>query len=181
MSTLRGAGVAADGRKVGRVVAVLAAAGLIVSAAIIFVAELHKNAQITELRSHGVNVEVTVTRCVGLLGGSGSNAAGYACRGTYEFGAKTYDEAIPGNVRRAPGSTVAGVISPSDPALVSTVAAVRAAEASWRVFVLPAVLALLGLLALVAFATRRSRDGGDPRPAPGVSRIGPRVGQIGGV
>jgi len=159
LSSLRGAHVAAvDARKLGRAVGAFALAALTVVAAILAVAGADKNAQINALRAKGVRINVTVSACVALLGGSGSNAAGYACRGTYTFRGHRYEEAIPGNVNLVPRSVVPAVIVPSDPALLSTVAEVHNDRASWHVFVVPAVLALL-VAAAVAFVvfTRRRR------------------------
>jgi hypothetical protein len=157
LSRLRGAGVAVDGRRVGRVILILCVAAVGIVAIVLFVAGANKNAQINELRTDGVAVKITVTECMGLLGGSGSNGAGYACTGTYLFHGHRFTEAIPGDVHLAPRSTVAAVISPSDPALVSTAAAVRTERSSWRVFIAPAVLAILDLGAIGAALARRRR------------------------
>jgi len=148
ITTLRGAGVEIDARRVGRVAAGVCLAALAVSVIALFVAGVHKNAQITGLRTHGLPVQVTVTGCMGLLGGSGSNAAGYTCRGTYTMGGVRYDEVIPGDTLRPPGTTLRGVTVPGDPSLLSTARIVDAEHASWSVFVLPAIL--LTLLVLVA-------------------------------
>ena len=148
VSTLRGAGVEVDACRAGRVAAGVCLAALAVSVIALFAAGVHKNAQITGLRTHGVQVKVTVTGCMGLLGGSGSNAAGYTCRGTYTMGGVRYDEVIPGDTLRPPGTTLRGVTVPGDPSLLSTARIVDAEHASWSVFVLPAIL--LTLLVLVA-------------------------------
>ena len=42
---------------------------------------IHTNQQNDRLRNDGVPVTFTVAGCLGLLGGSGSNAAGYSCHG----------------------------------------------------------------------------------------------------
>jgi hypothetical protein len=127
--------------------------------AVLFVAGADKNAQISELREHGVRVAVTVSSCRGLLGGSGSNAAGDACQGTYRFGGQRYQEAIPGNVRRTPGTSLAGIVAPNDPRLLSTPDQVRTEHASWRVFIAPGALALafLATVALIALRWRAHR------------------------
>ncbi|MGH9046517.1 MAG: hypothetical protein ACRDVW_04300 [Acidimicrobiales bacterium] len=122
---------------------------------ILFVAGADKNAQITGLRTRGVPIQVTVGGCRGLLGGSGSNAAGYACRGEYRYGGRRYDEAIPEDVHLAPGSNIQGVIAPNDPALLSTAAALREEHGSWRVFITPGVLALISLYGLGGRLPRR--------------------------
>ncbi len=122
---------------------------------ILFVAGAHNNAQIDELRSHGARVEVRVSSCLGLLGGSGSNAAGYSCQGAYTYGGRHFEEAIPGNVERTPGTTLVGLIAPGDPELLSTPSQLRSEHSSWRVFIAPSVLALVLLVALGALALRR--------------------------
>lgn len=140
VSTLRGARLEVDARRAGRVVAVLCLVALVVTAAVLFVAGARKNAQASELHTHGVAVTVTVTRCRGLLGGSGSNAAGYACTGTYRLDGERHSEAIPGDILRAPGSTVRGVTTPGDPGLLSTPALVADEQPNGRVFIIPGVL-----------------------------------------
>jgi len=151
--TLRGATVGSiDGRRVARAVAALCMVALAVAAVMLTVAGADKNAQITRLRDHGTTVVATVTGCLGLLGGSGSNPAGYECRGAYEVGGRRYVADIPGTVLRRPGSRLRAVIDPDDPALVSTPAMLAAEQASWRVYVVPGVLAVtvlsLGVTAL---------------------------------
>ncbi|HTZ09446.1 MAG TPA: hypothetical protein VMB72_10255 [Acidimicrobiales bacterium] len=171
LTTLRGAGVDTDIATVARVVAVVVVLCLLVTAAVLFAAGADKNAQITALRSHGVPVQIKVTRCLGLLGGSGSNAAGYACTGTYKLGGRRYTEAIPSNALHPVGSTVRGVAVRSDPGLLSLPATVASERASWRVFVAPSVLTVVALV-LVALVLRRRRPraagprGGAGGPAP---------------
>ena len=162
LMALRGAGVDVDFRRAGRVaVAALLLAGC-VAVAVLFVAGVHKNAQITRLHDHGVGVEVTVTRCIGLMGGSGSNLAGYQCRGTFTINGHRYDEALPGATSPLSGATFQAVADPSDPALLSTRGAVAAEHASWRVFALPVVMLAVMALTVVAWALkRRSRSRAD--------------------
>ena len=61
-----------------------------------------------------------MTACLGQLGGSGSNAAGYQCRGSFTIDGRHYNEIIPGTTLLPLGTTVRGVIDPGDPALIST-------------------------------------------------------------
>lgn len=159
--TLRGAGVEVDVR---RAVRVAVRTSLIVVAnltAALLAAGARKNAEITELREHGVRVEVTVSKCLGVLGGSGSNKAGYACRGTYAVGGHRYVEAIPGAGFDAPGAKVPAVTARSDPGLISTASDVVSEHASWRVLALPSVplFALALALALLAKRSRSARTG----------------------
>lgn len=158
LMALRGAGVDVDFRRAGRVAAVAVLLAMAVVALVLFVAGAQRNAQITRLHDHGVGVEVTVTRCIGLMGGSGSNLAGYQCRGTFSINGHRYDEALPGATPSLAGATFRGVADPSDPALLSTRSAVAAEHASWRVFVLPVVVLAVMALIVVAWALRRRAD-----------------------
>jgi hypothetical protein len=170
LTNLRGAGVSFNARRVGQVVAGLLLASLAVLAAILTVAGFHKNDQINDLRQHGVDVQITVTGCLGLLGGSGSNGAGYSCRGTFMIGGHTYTESIPGNTLREPGTQLQVVTVPGDPALLSPVATVNGEHASGRVFILPVILlAALVLLAAALLLKRRQTllaISGRPSPPP---------------
>ena len=170
ITTLRGAGVAVDPRRAARVAVVLALAALAAVTVVLAVAGAQKNAQINELRNNGVTIDMTVTRCSGLLGGSGSNAAGYACQGTYSFHGHRYTEAIPGNVLRIPGSRVRAVIAPSDPGLVSTASAVRTDQPSLRVFLAPLILGVVTVVA-TALAWRARRRGTKTRDSVDVAVV----------
>jgi hypothetical protein len=157
VSILRGAGVNADARRAGTLVVAVSLVALAVVTAVLFAVGASKNSQINSLRSHGVPTEVTVTKCIGLLGGSGSNAAGYACRGTFAVDGHQYNEAIPGNSSLAPGTTVRGVIVPGNPPLLSTAKAVATERASWRVFIVPTILLIVLVLLVGILVFRRRR------------------------
>jgi hypothetical protein len=135
----------------------LVAGTLLVLAVVFSLVGEHKNQQIDELRSQGVPVAFTVTACQELLGGSGSNGAGFNCQGTYTLDGHRYTEPLPGTAPHAPGSTVAALAVPSDPTLVSTASIVRSERASWHVYVLPAVFFVLLLLVVAAVAAQRHR------------------------
>ncbi len=143
VGTLRGAGVQVDAARAARVAIVLGLVVIVVVAVVLLLAGYRKNAQITELRTHGVPVELTVTHCLGLMGGSGSNVAGYACSGTYSYGGRTYAEDVPDDVLHLPGTKVHGVIVASDPALFSTPETVANEHASTSVYIAPIVLLLV--------------------------------------
>lgn len=164
VSTLRGAGVGTDAHLAGRIVVGLCMITLAVLAVVFFVAGVHKNDQITSLHEHGVPVTVTIAGCQGLLGGSGSNAAGYACSGTFTLDGHRYHESVPGTVLRAPGSTLQAIAVAGSPPLLDTARAVAGEHTSSRVFVLPAVLlAMLVVLAgIVLLRTLRMRRSADP-------------------
>jgi hypothetical protein len=157
IGTLRGAAVDVDRRRLGLAVGGICVAGLVVAVVVLFVAGLQKNAQITRLRQHGIPVEITVTGCLGLMGGSGSNLVGYQCSGTLTVAGHHYDEVIPGSTLRSPGSRLQVVAVPGDPALLATTGALAAEHASWRVFILPATLLLILVLLAGTVALRRGR------------------------
>jgi hypothetical protein len=159
LTVLRGARVEIDPRRARRLVIGASLVVLTAVAVVLLVAGLNKNSQATSLQQHGVPVAVTVSGCVGLLGGSGSNAAGYACHGTYTFNGRRFHEDIPGTTLLPPGTVVRGVIVPTNPALLSTPRAVAEQRASWRVFIAPAILfaIVLIVLAVVVVTSRRAR------------------------
>ena len=159
---LRGAGVQVDARRVGQVVLGIVLATLAVLAVVFTIVGVHTNRQDDRLHRDGVPVTFTVTGCLGLLGGSGSNAAGYSCHGSYTLDGHRYSERLPGNSFHRPGSTVAAIAVPGDPALVSPASVVATEHSSAGVFVLPAVLAavLLLLVALLLVLRRRRRSAG---------------------
>ena len=131
------------------------------------VAGVHKNSQINGLRDDGVPVTVTITHCFGLMGGSGSNAAGYSCTGTFTVHGSRYTESLPGTAFHHIGSTVSATVVPDDPALVSPDNILKTEHSSLSVFVLPLIL-LVVLLLLVALivVVRRRRARTAPPPAP---------------
>jgi len=156
--SLRGATVEVDASRIRRVLSVACLVGLAAIVGVLYAAGASKNAQIDELRDHGVAVTVTVASCRGLLAGSGSNPAGYACTGSYEVRGRTYTASIPGDSLYAAGATVREVAALTDPGLLASAPAVAAERASWRVFAVPT--ALLGvLLSFVGVTVRRRRRG----------------------
>jgi hypothetical protein len=158
VGALRGAGVGTvDAKRVGMVVVGMGIVALAVLVVVFFVAGVHKNDQITRLHQHGVPVTITVTGCLGQLGGSGSNAAGYACHGTFSLDGHRYTESIPGNTLRSPGTTLDGVALPGDPALVTTTGALATEHPSANVFVLPIVLLGVLVVSVVALVLWRRR------------------------
>ena len=175
---LRGAGIQVDGRRVGQVVIGIVLATLAVLAVVFTVVGVHTNQQDDRLHDDGVPVTFTVAACMGLLGGSGSNAAGYACHGSYTLDGHHYrDVQLPGDSFHRPGSTVAAIAVPGDPALVSPVTIVATEHSSSGVFVVPAILGgvFVVLVALLLFLRHRRRGRG------AASGDGAGVAQEGGV
>lgn len=157
VAPLRGASVSADSRRILRVVGAAGLVTMLVLVTVLFVSGVRKNAQIDALRQRGVPVTLTVSGCTGLLGGSGSNAAGYICRGTFTFDGQRYNERIPGDTPYRPGTEVSVVTVPGDPALLATTAALAAERVSAKVFVLPAVLLVVTMVAVGAVVIRTRR------------------------
>jgi hypothetical protein len=170
VTTLRGASVDVDMRGAGRVVLVVCLVALTVIGVILLIAGIHNNDQANSLKRGGVPVTVTVTHCLGLIGGTGAQGAGYSCTGTYRFDGRQYHQAIPGLAFHAQGSSLRGVVAPGDPELLSTPGQLAHQHASWRVFILPALLLLAAVVVTGILILRRSRaavprgtDAVDPR------------------
>jgi hypothetical protein len=157
VATLRGARIEVDSARVGRVLGGAALVALAVFAIVFFVVGAHKNAQINELHQHGVPVEVTITKCLGLMGGSGSNAAGYACTGTFHLDGRLFAEDVPGVALYAPGTKFAAVAAANRSGLFAPVSVLAGERASWTVFIVPGVLALAAAALLSAWMLRRRR------------------------
>jgi hypothetical protein len=169
VSTLRGASAAVDAQRATQVVVGLVMVTFAVLGIVFIVVGINKNNQINELKDQGVRVTYVVSKCMGLLGGSGSNAAGYACQGSYTIDGRRYFENLPGSSYHAPGTTVSAISVPSDPTLLSTPAMVGSDRASGSVFILPAVLlgAFVVLLLVVLLRRRaKARTGTEPAIRP---------------
>jgi hypothetical protein len=139
------------------------AVGLLVFAVAIVVSVLsasNDNARIERMKTHGIPVSVTVTGCAGNLGGSGSNGAGYTCRGTYAIGRTTYHELI-GSMATfaAAGTVVRGVVDPSHEGTVVLASAVASSRASSGAYLRPALLADVLVLLVLAFFRVARRPG----------------------
>ena len=163
VSVLRGAGVDINARAVARVVVILCLVALATLVIIFTLAGAHKNNQINRLRHDGVPVDVTVVRCLGLLGGSGSNAAGYSCTGTFSVDGGRHTETIPGIGFRTPGSSLRAVVVPGDPALLSPVGVLAGEHVSWDVYLLPAILLVVLALSVVSVVVRLRQRAPTPR------------------
>lgn len=152
---LRGAGVDVDGRRVARILLGACLVALAVFVVVLFRSGAEHNAQVSELRHQGVVAEVTVTGCSGLMGGSGSNLAGYTCSGTLALDGHRYTVQLPGTAYHAAGTSVRVVAVPGDPSLVGTVGGVASSTTSTRVFLLPTILLVVLVATLAALWLRR--------------------------
>jgi len=170
LSTLRGAGVNYDARKVGRVVVGLCLVTLLALVVIFTVAGMQKNSQISRLRHNGVPVTVTVTHCLGLMGGSGSNAAGESCSGSFTIHGTRYTESLPGTAFHQIGATVAATVVPNDPALVSPNNILESEHTTLNVYLLPLILfVVLALLVAIIALVRRRRRNATAQPTQGTT------------
>lgn len=160
VTPLRGGTVNVDVRRAGQWVVGVVLVALTVTAVILLAAGIQNNSQINSLRDHGVPVAVSVTGCLGLMGGTGQQAAGYSCSGTYTLDGVRYHQVIPGLVFHAPGSTVRGIAVPDDPRLLTTPDQLARQHASWTAFIVPGLLLVLVAVVLVLLLVRRSHRSG---------------------
>jgi hypothetical protein len=160
ISRLRAGAVDINAHKVRQVATIVILVALAALSVIFFLGGAHRNSQIASLRQHGVPITARVTSCLGLLGGSGSNAAGYVCKGAFTLDGHHYDETLPGSSFEQPGTPLHEVSLPSDPGLLETPAQVTADHTSNKVYILPTVLlvAFLALGSVVAVQLRRHRS-----------------------
>jgi hypothetical protein len=158
VGTLRGAGVQVDAVRIKYVAAVLGLAAVMVVAGVLLVAGIRKNSQIDTLKAHGVPVELTVSYCRALTGGTGSSPAGFECSGTYTYQGHRYFAGVPGSTQLTAGSTVHGIVASNDPALFSTPQTVAKEYVSLSRVVIPAIVLALASCALVWVVVRHRRE-----------------------
>jgi hypothetical protein len=153
--SLRGPEVRNMGRRFWITTSAIILAVLASIVVVSFVSASNDNARIDRLKTHGVSVIVTVTNCVGNIGGSGSNAAGYTCHGEYQVDGVRYREIIGSKTSfSATGSTVRGVADPAQLSRVEIASAVTTSSSSPTVYVVPSLLALI-FVALALVLLRR--------------------------
>jgi hypothetical protein len=155
LTRLRGNTVDVDVRRLGQLFVVLCLVALAVFVIVFTIAGVRKNSQINSLRHDGIRTTVTVSSCTSLMGGSGSNAVGDSCAGTFTLNGRRYTENIPGTALRKIGSSLPAVVVPTDPALVSPVTTLAGEHTSWKVFILPAILLVVLALLVGAIMLRR--------------------------
>ncbi|MCU1364018.1 MAG: hypothetical protein JWM55_1846 [Acidimicrobiaceae bacterium] len=166
VASLRGAQAASLGRRFWLRAATVGLVAFAVALALSFASTLNDHARLDRMKAHGVPVVVTVSNCVGNMGGSGSSVAGYVCRGTYDLGGVTYHEIISSMTTFASrGSHVAAIADPSQRGYVALASAVKSAtSAAAFVVLIILTVALLILVALMIRIRRRVRsDDAPPR------------------
>lgn len=169
VGALRGSAAVGVGRSFWLYAGAIALLVVAVAVIISFISASNDNARIDRMKSHGISVTVTVVNCIGNLGGSGSNGAGYTCRGNYRVNGVSYHEPI-GSMTNfsSPGTTVSGVVDPSQHGTVILSSAIRDSSASSGVYVAPALFAAAFILLALFYAriVRRSRRRNDRSGAP---------------
>lgn len=164
-----------DARRAVRLIVGFAMVVLAVLVIVLGISAFDENARIGHLRHRGVPVQVTVTGCVALASGTGATESGFTCTGTFTLAGHRYRDVIGGSAAlRSPGDTLQAVADPKDPAVLSTVGAVKTPHSWWTAFIAPAV-ALLLLVTLVAVVALRAG-----RFAPQASLRRPRRSEAGG-
>ena len=142
--SLRGPAVQSIGRRFWTSAAAVLLALLATIVVVTFVSAVNDNARIDRLKAHGEAVIVTVTNCVGNLGGSGSNAADYTCDGTYRLGGARYRETIGSKTSfSSPGDKIRAVADPARPSTIEVASAVATSSSSSSAYVVPSLLALI--------------------------------------
>ena len=98
-----------DVRRAGRVVVAVCLVALAVTGVILLVAGVQNNDQIDNLRHHGVPVAVTVTGCLGLMGGTGAQCGRLLVYGDlHPRRARSTASTSPALAFHAPGGTIHG-------------------------------------------------------------------------
>ena len=158
VGALRGAGVQVDAARIKYLAAVLGLVVVVAVAGVLLVARIRKNSQIDALKANAVPVELTVTHCQALIGGTGSSPAGFECTGTYVYEGHHYSEGVPGTEMLPVGTTVHGIVASGDPGLFSTFATVASEHTSMARVVLPAGVLAVAVGGCVWVVVRHRRD-----------------------
>jgi len=158
VGALRGAGVQVDAARIKYVAAVFGLVVVMAVAGVLLVAGIRKNSQIDALKANGVPVELTVTRCLALIGGTGQSPAGYECTGNYVYQGHHYSEGVPGSENLPAGSIVHGIVASDDPGLFSTARTVASERTSVVRVLMPAGVLALAVGAFVWVVVRHRRE-----------------------
>lgn len=165
VTVLRGGAPVRVGRRIWFYAGVGALIIFVVVIVVSFVSAAHDNSRIERLKARGVSVTVTVTTCIGNLGGSGSNASSYTCSGSYHVAGTRYVETIGSmSFSASPGAHISAVADPSRLSTVVIASAVAASRISAKVYIAPGLLAFL-FIALAGWflrVVRRPRSSLDP-------------------
>lgn len=158
VTTLRGPQAASMGRSFWRIAGAICLVLVAVAILVSFLSVRNDNARLERMRANGIPVTVTVLNCVGNIGGSGSNAAGYTCHGRYRLDGTTYHEIIGAMTTFwTSGSEVKGVVDPSQHSTVMQASALESRRTSPKSYLVDELLTAVFLALAVAFlrSTRR--------------------------
>lgn len=148
---------------VRKVAAVLVAIALLVLVAVIVeltVSATRQSDQVSRLKNHGVPVELTVTRCLGISSGVGMGIEFWQCSGTYSLAGQSYDETIAGSrTHLQTGQTLEVIADPGRPNVVWLPSSLARQDPSGTAYIAPAVLTLILVAALIAVWLVRKRLG----------------------
>lgn len=162
-SSLRGAPVAGDGRRLGRTIGWVLVLAMILLGLVMVVAKVDDNNKAHRLHASGIPVTARVTYCLGQLGGSGTNAAGYSCKAAYMVGGAHFDEPVGGlSTFARTGSTLAGVVDPVNHTVLVTAASASRATSVTAGLVFPILVVVAGLVLVGILVATRRRDAGEP-------------------
>ena len=146
-----------DVRKLAQLFALIGLLILYALSAWLYVAGARSNNQWNELHDNGVHVTARVVACLGLLGGSGSNAAGYSCTAAFYLDGQRHVDHLPGTTEFTFHQLVPVVVARTDPGLIALARTLPDQKASAGVFVLPTVLLVLAVAGSVVLAIDHRR------------------------
>lgn len=114
------------------------------------------NQRVHRLQTSGIATTITITSCTGNLGGSGSNAAGFTCRGRYSVSGSFFTAVVNGQTTFVPtGQAVAATADPQNPTYVVLTALVPTLRTN---FPLLALIAAGGATVGFAILIRRTKS-----------------------
>jgi hypothetical protein len=155
---IRGAaGVGAEPRSVAAVVVGFTIAVLAILAIALTVQAAHENSRHDVLHDAGVPVSASVTRCVGLAGGTGITSEGFTCYASFSLGGVRRTDQIRGSTAfYRPGDVLAAVVDPHHTGVLATRSSVATDPSPWHAYIAAGIV--LALLAIVVAASSwRSR------------------------
>ena len=164
-SGLRGPAAAGDLTKATPWIALIVGVLLVVIAVVVFLGGQSANSAAKRIATSGIRVEATVTNCVGNLGGSGSNGAGYTCTATYKIDASHYSSVVQAlSTYHDPGTVISVTADPLHPSSITLTGAVGTGHASKVPLIVALLLLLAGLvlgtLGVLRLTHRRQSSGG---------------------
>jgi hypothetical protein len=153
-----GRGQGTSERNVVRVTAWSCVIAVAAAAIALGVGALRHNAQVTQLRDHGVRVTATITACAALASGTGVTADGFRCTAAYVVAGHHHTGLLRNTYDFYPvGTSVAAVVDPERPGLVSSTTIVTSSSAGWKPLIVPLVLLALSAVGTAALL-RRGRE-----------------------